>query len=144
MDQEFAIGIEEIDKQHEELLDRMDYLRDAMRRGQSRDVIGTTLQFLEGYVVEHFDAEVKYMQRYNYPAILLHKAEHEKFLKDFAAYKEEFTSLQAKGEITTFLGLDIVRKLNNWVANHINEVDKKMGAFLAERMGPRSGDGGAK
>jgi hemerythrin len=84
------------------------------------------------------------MQRYNYPAILLHKAEHEKFLKDFAAYKEEFTSQQAKGEITTFLVLDIVRKLNDWFANHILSVDTTMGAFLAEKMGPRSGDGGAK
>jgi hemerythrin-like metal-binding protein len=134
VDQEFAIGIEEIDVQHEELLDRMDYLRDAMRRGQGKDVIPTTLQFLEGYVVKHFDTEVKYMQRYNYPAILLHKAEHEKFLKEFAAYKEEFTSLHVKGEITTFLGLNIVRKLNDWFTEHISTVDMRMGAFLAEKI----------
>ena len=134
MDQEFTIGIEEIDKQHQELLDRMELLRDYIRRGQSRDAIRDTLKFLEGYVVKHFDTEVKYMQRYNYPAILLHKAEHEKFLKDFAAGKEEFTSLHAKGEITTFLGITIVRKLNDWFTEHISTVDMKMGAFLAEKI----------
>lgn len=137
MDQELTIGIEEIDRQHEELLDRMDNLRDAMRRGQSNDVIRNTLKFLETYVVEHFDTEVKYMQRYNYTGILLHKAEHETFMKDFAALKEKFTSLQAQGESTTFLGVDIVRKLNDWFTKHIATVDNKMGVFLAERMAPR-------
>jgi len=131
---EYVIGIEEIDKQHEELLDRMDLLRDYMRRGQSRDAIRDTLKFLEAYVVEHFATEVKYMQRYSYPGLLQHKAEHESFIKDLTAFKEKFTSLQAQGDITTFVGLDIVRKLNDWFTNHINEVDKKMGVFLAEKM----------
>lgn len=137
MDQEHTIGISEIDTQHQELLDRMDLLRDYMRRGKSRDAIHDTLKFLEAYVVEHFDTEVKYMQRYHYPGILKHKKEHETFLKDFTAFKKQFTSLQAQGEFTTFLGLDIVRKLNDWFTNHIYEVDKKMGAFLAEKMPPK-------
>jgi hemerythrin len=137
VEQELMIGIEEIDKQHQELLDRMDLLRDYMRRGQSRDVIRDTLKFLDAYVVEHFDTEVKHMQRYSYPVLLQHKAEHEAFLKDFTAFKEKFTSLQAKGEITTFLGLDIVRRLNDWFTNHIATVDTKMGAFLRERISQR-------
>ena len=96
-----------------------------------------TLRFLDAYGVEHFATEVKYMLRHNYPGILLHKSEHETFLKDVNALKEKFTALQAQGEITTFLGVDIVRKLNEWFANHIAAVDKKMGAFLAEKMQPR-------
>lgn len=131
------IGIEEIDTQHQELLDRMDLLRDYMRRGQSRDAIRDTLKFLDAYVVEHFATEVKYMQRYSYPGLLQHKAEHEIFLKDFTAFKEKFTSLQAKGEITTFLGVDIVRKLNDWFTNHIATIDAKMGTYLAEKLPPR-------
>jgi hemerythrin len=144
MDQEHTIGIQEIDAQHQELIDRLELLRDYMRRGQSRDAVRDTLKFLETYVVGHFDTEVKYMQRYHYPGILQHKADHETFLKDFVAMKEKFTSLQAQGEITTFLGLDIVRKLNDWFTNHINEVDKKMGVFVIEKMGPWSEDGRAK
>jgi len=132
MDKELIIGIEEIDNQHQELLDRMELLRDYMRRGQSRDAIRDTLKFLETYVVDHFATEVKYMQRYRYPGLLEHKAEHETFLGDFTAFKEKYTSLQAQGELTTFLGLDIVRKLNAWFSNHIATVDKKMGKYLAE------------
>jgi len=137
VDQDFIIGIEEIDKQHQELLDRMELLRDYMRRGQSRDAVRDTLKFLEAYVVEHFATEVKYMQRYNYPGILLHKKEHEIFLKDLTAFKEQFLSLQAQGDITTFLGLDIVRKLNVWFTNHISTIDRKLGDYLAEKMPPK-------
>ncbi len=137
MDQELIIGIEEIDAQHGQLLERMDLLRDYMRRGQSRDAIRDTLKFLEVYVAEHFAAEVRYMQRYSYPGLLQHKAEHEIFLKDFAALKDKFTTLQAQGESTTFLGVDIVRKLNDWFTNHIATVDAKMGRYLAEKMPPR-------
>jgi len=134
VDQELTIGIDEIDKQHQELLDRMELLRDYMRRGKSKDAIRDTLKFLESYAVEHFATEVKYMDQYRYPDILQHKAEHETFLRDLAAFKDKFFSLQAQGEITTFLGIDIVRKLNDWFNNHIATVDSKMGAFLAERM----------
>jgi hemerythrin len=137
VDQDLMIGIEEIDNQHQELLDRMDLLRDYLRRGQSRDAIRDTLKFLESYVVEHFETEVKYMQRYSYPGLLQHKAEHEVFLNDFSALKGKFASLMAQGEITTFLGVDIMRKLNDWFTNHIATVDAKMGAFLAEKMPQR-------
>jgi hemerythrin len=134
VDQGFIIGIDEIDRQHQELFDNLELLRDYVRRGQSKDSIRDTLKYLEKYVTEHFATEVKYMNQYGYPDILQHKAEHENFLKDFTAHKEKYASLQAKGEMTTFFSLEIVRKLNDWFANHVMTIDKKMGAFLAERM----------
>jgi hemerythrin len=134
MDQEFMLGIDEIDRQHQELLDNLELLRDYIRRGQSRDAIRDTLKYLETYVTEHFATEVKYMNQYGYPDILQQMAEHETFLRDFTAFKEKYSSLLEKGETITFLGLDIVRKLNDWFANHVMTVDKKMGAFLVEKM----------
>jgi hemerythrin len=135
MEEDFTIGIEQIDQQHRELLERMELLRDAMRRGKGREEVQRTLRFLEEYVVEHFSTEERYMLRHAYPGLLSHKAEHAKFLKDLTAFKEKFTAMESKGELTTFLGVDIVRKLNDWFTNHIFEVDKKMGSYLAEKMG---------
>ncbi len=134
MEQDHEIGIEEIDRQHQELLDRMDLLRDAIRRGRSRETIHSTLRFLEEYVAEHFSTEERYMVRYSYPGLLSHKAEHAKFTRDLAELKEKYVALEAQGELTTFLGLDIVRKLNAWFTNHISDVDKKMGVYLAGKM----------
>jgi hemerythrin len=134
MDLEYKLGIDEIDKQHEELLERMDLLRDYVRRGRSKDAIADTLKFLTTYAEEHFATEMKYMNRYSYPERHQHKAEHEVFLSDLAAFKERLATLQAQGEITTFLGLDIARKLNAWFTNHIATVDKAMGEYLAGRI----------
>lgn len=134
MDQDLHIGIAEIDGQHAKLLERMDLLRDYLRRGQCRDAIRDTLKFLEGYVAEHFETEVKYMQRYSYPGILQHKAEHETFLKEFAALKAKYADAHAQGDITPFLLIDIVRKLNEWFTHHIATDDRKLGDHLAEKM----------
>jgi hemerythrin len=134
MDKALIIGIDEIDRQHEALFENLDLLHDYVRRGESRNAIGNTLKFLESYVSEHFDNEVRYMKQYRYPDLLQHKAEHEIFLKDFTAFKEKYALLKAQGEMTTFLGLDIVRRLNAWLNNHVLTVDKKMGAFLKEQM----------
>ena len=133
MDQDYTIGIEEIDRQHTELLERMELLRDYMRRGQGRGVIMDTLRFLESYAAEHFATEVKYMQRYHYPELLSHKAEHEVFVKDLAAIKEKFTAAHSQGDVTPFMIIEVVRKLNDWFTDHILTVDRKMGAFLAEK-----------
>jgi len=42
--------------------------------------------------------------------------------------------MPAKGEMTPFLCLDIVRKLNDCFGDHIMTVDKETGAFLAGKM----------
>ncbi len=115
MEQDYSIGIEQIDLQHKELSERMELLRDAMRKGQSRDTIRATLRFLEGYAVEHSATEERYMLRYNYPGILLHKTEHATFLGDLGAPRDKFLSLEALGEFTTFPGLDIVRRVSRLV-----------------------------
>ena len=137
MNPELIIGIDEIDKQHEALFDHLDLLHDYVRRGQSRSAISGTLRFLESYVIEHFDNEARYMKQYRYPEMLQHKAEHETFLKDVTAFREKYISLTSQNEMTTFLGLDIVRRLNDWLNNHVLTVDTKLAAFLKERMGEK-------
>jgi hemerythrin len=42
--------------------------------------------------------------------------------------------LDARGEITSFITLEIAHRLENWLTGHILVVDKRMGEFLAERM----------
>ncbi|HTF99160.1 MAG TPA: bacteriohemerythrin [Nitrospirota bacterium] len=137
MNQDLITGIDDIDHQNQALLDHLDILHDSMRRGQSRGALRDVLQFLESYVVEHFNRELTYMNRYRYPDMLQHKAEHETFQKDILAFKEKYTSLKAQGEITTFLGLDLVRKLQAWFDTHVSTVDRKMSVFLKEQMGTK-------
>jgi hemerythrin len=132
--QDLSIGIELLDSQHKELFQHISTLRAALRAGTSRDTLFKTLSFLEEYVVVHFDAEVQYMRRFDYPGINEHETEHQKFIKALADFKKELQTLESRGEITSFLGIEIERKLSGWLADHIGNIDKKMGAFLAERL----------
>jgi hemerythrin len=84
-------------------------------------------------VAEHFSAEERYMRLHNYPGILLHRAEHEAFAKAVAAFKKKALDLEAHGEVTAFLAVEIEHKLEQWMTDHIMKLDKKMADFIRER-----------
>ncbi|MFZ5627087.1 MAG: bacteriohemerythrin, partial [Bacillota bacterium] len=85
-----AVGVAEIDRQHQELFRRIDNLLTAMSQGKGKEEVGNILKFLEDYVVVHFAAEEKLMQSHNYPAFNEHLAQHQAFIQDFAKLKEQF------------------------------------------------------
>ncbi len=131
---DLSVGVQEIDNQHKELFERINNLRAAMSQGKGRAEIGKTVKFLEEYVVEHFSMEEKYMGKYSYGAYLVHKAEHEAFIKDFADFKKKLEGLELRGGITSFLTIDVQRRLVDWLLNHIAKIDKALGAFLATEL----------
>jgi hemerythrin len=131
---DLSVGVQEIDNQHKELFERINSLRTAMSLGKGRTEIGKTVKFLEEYVVEHFSTEEKYMSRYDYGAYLVHKAEHQAFIKDFSEFKKKLEGLESQGGITSFLTIDVQHRLVDWLLNHIGKIDKSLGAFLATEM----------
>lgn len=131
---DLSVGVDEVDNQHKELFKRINSLRAAMGQGKGREEIGKTVKFLEEYVVEHFSTEEKYMDRYGYPAYAAHRSAHAAFIKDFGDLKKRLETLESQGAITSFLTIEMQRRLYDWLINHIGNVDKAMGAFLSEKM----------
>lgn len=127
---DLAVGVEEIDKQHKELFNRVNGLLAASSQGKGKEELGQVLKFLESYVVFHFGAEEKYMAQYAYPAMAHHKQEHAQFVKDFSNLKKE---LQAQGA-SAALVVQLHGWLGDWLRNHIGKVDKGLGAFLKTKM----------
>lgn len=125
----YSVGVEVIDAQHRELFSRTNRLLEACQEGKGREVVGETLRFLEDYVKTHFSTEEGLMDKYAYPEALSHKKLHEGFMETLVKLKEE----AAKGA-----GLTLVTQVNktvvDWWVNHILKVDKKLGAFLREKM----------
>ena len=129
------IGVEEIDAQHREFFRNLAELREALEAGAGgRDRMMKTLRYLEGYIDHHFHTEEQYMRRFNYPGILVHGREHEQFTKMFDELKKKVLDLDARGELTAFIALDVKRTLENWLSQHIAGTDRKFGQFLAARM----------
>lgn len=121
-----ATGSPEIDKQHRELIERINRLLEAMKTGKSKDELKPTLDFLGQYVVSHFATEEKRMRETAYPE----RREHEKLHQDFVAeYRKLAARLQSEGA-TASLAIEVQQKVCDWLLRHIGQVDRKLGAHL--------------
>ena len=78
------------------------------------------------YTVYHFNTEEEYMTKHKYPELLSHKNEHKKLTEDVLKLKDKFE----KGEAG--ITIEVMHFLKNWVADHIEKTDKKMGEYLAK------------
>jgi len=138
-DQQFPndlnLGIGELDDQHQAFFLHTVGLRRALAEGTGgRDKLMKTLRYLDTFIAEHFTAEEQYMRRHNYPGILIHRAEHDVFAKAIAEFKKKAMDLDARGEVLSFLAVEIEHKLEKWMADHILKLDRKMADYLKDRM----------
>jgi hemerythrin len=125
-----SVGIDFIDDQHKELFNRINILLEACNNGKGKDIISGTLDFLQEYVVQHFQAEEDYMTRFNYPDYAKHKAQHEQFIADLRKIKDQFEAEGASGLIV----IQTNRVVVNWLNKHIRNVDTLFGEFLKGKI----------
>jgi hemerythrin-like metal-binding protein len=80
MPNDLNLGIGELDDQHQVFFLHVVGLRRPLIDGTGgRDRPIKTSRFLDTFVEEYFAAEERYMRRHNYPGILVHRLDHEKF-----------------------------------------------------------------
>lgn len=123
-DDKYSVGIREIDGQHKVLIDMLNQLYDAMQSGKSNEILMGIILKLVNYTKTHFSTEEKYFDRFGYPETLSHKKEHEKFTQKVLTFKSDFDS----GKVA--LTVAITSFLKDWLASHIQGLDKKYGPFL--------------
>lgn len=130
---EFEIGVEIIDRQHRELIERINLLLNAIRRGKGQEESLALVHFLQEYVVEHFRSEEAYMRRKNYHDYANHKEMHDAFIADL---NDLVTDLQQQG-INSDQVVTINRQVINWVVAHIFLVDKGL-RQLSDNLSPQT------
>ncbi len=121
-----AIHVPVIDRQHRELIQRVNALLEAMARGEGKHEIQRTMAFLKSYVVSHFGAEEVLMGRSGYPGSASHKREHADFIRTVSALEQKLAS---QGE-TLSLVMETQRLLGDWLVRHIGNVDQQLGEHL--------------
>jgi hemerythrin len=126
-DPRLTVGFRTIDEQHQELFRRVNALLEAMQRGAGKDVVGSTIDFLKQYVVEHFAAEQSLMTRYRYPGFAVHEREHEDFVAQFLRFAAD-----AEKGINSVLVLKLNQFLCGWLRQHIGNSDRALGQFLVQ------------
>ncbi len=120
------VGIARVDAQHKQLVEKITELQTAMREARGKEVVGSIVDFLGKYVIEHFSTEETLMRMHGYP-------DYEKHLALHAGFKKEFAELSAKlkaGEVGNLISIQVQSKLSDWLVNHIMNVDRMAGAYL--------------
>lgn len=128
--EDLAVGSTEIDAQHKALFTHVDTLLTACRERKGKEAISQTITFLEAYVTQHFTLEETLMRTYGYPDYEAHKAQHQKFGKEFAMLKDRL--------LTEGPGVQIILLVNktviDWLMQHIHRTDKDLGVFLHQKL----------
>ena len=119
---QMATGVESVDSQHQELIQRINELHSACMAGTAREELLKLLNFLGEYAQSHFRHEEELMQSHHCPARGQNKAAHVQFLRDYETLAE---IIKRDGPSTTAV-LQVKDLLGNWLKNHICSIDTKL------------------
>ncbi|MBN2081300.1 hemerythrin family protein [bacterium] len=126
-DDSLSVGVPFIDEQHKRLIEIINKLDTACKKGQAREVVGQLIHGLGEYAIYHFSAEQDQMRLTEYPETAAHVAQHQEFIQKLMEIDAKFKASNV------LLSSEILLFLRNWYLNHIRLVDKKLGAYLLAR-----------
>ena len=120
------IGVSLIDSEHKELCDRIDQLFAACSKGQGKEEIIKTVEFLESYTIKHFSDEEQLQRKSAYPKVKEHKQMHEYFTGKIADLKRDIMDNGAS--VATISQANYF--LMDWLLNHIQKVDTELAQYI--------------
>ena len=127
-DKTLSVDVPEIDADHRRLLELFNRLGHAVEDGEPQATIEATLDELIGCTAWHFQHEERLMQKYGYPELEAHRAEHAGLIDSGKALQQK---LRQSG---TALSPQEIEFLEHWLTSHIYGADMALGAYLAETM----------
>jgi hemerythrin len=114
--EQYGTKVDICDTQHKTLFALLNDLHE-LANGSDRKAIGSKLDALISFVVEHFKTEEKLMQDKGYSGYAAHKVEHDKLIATCADLQAKFHAGQA--EITQ----DTTKFVKSWLDGHIPTID---------------------
>lgn len=121
---QLSVGIQEIDTQHQKLVQLINGLHDHMLAGDANDIMGKVLDRVIDYTGFHFGTEERLMSEHGYPESPEHKHEHQKLVATAVDLQAKFRSGHAH------ITMETMHFLRDWLQHHIMQSDKAFGAFL--------------
>ena len=118
----YSVQVEDLDAQHKKLFEDINILINVFE-SRSGDFLPIIKDLID-YLSVHFRDEHKVMMDANYPNLLIHSKEHQKFTEKI----QEF--LKGYKEDDKELGLKMVVFLKDWVRDHTTNLDVQYGKYL--------------
>lgn len=122
---DLAVGIVEIDEQHQELFRRAERFVASLGTAD-RQEIGILLSYLRMYCITHFGAEEAWMRDVRYEGYAEHKAEHDRFVKDILRMSDEHEKRGGPGLEAMRIG----SYLSRWLQDHVTGIDAAFARFV--------------
>lgn len=129
--EQYATGVNSIDRQHQKLFDYLNRLEGYINQNVFEGTnIDDLINFLSEYVVMHFTHEENCMKNTNCPAAQSNKAAHAAFLEYFNKFKGEYASANSATRKA------LIQKLQNvaedWLKSHICKIDVQLRSVAAK------------
>jgi hemerythrin len=123
--EQYGTNVGFADDEHKILFDKLNKLYDLATGGAERSVIGSQLDDLIAYVVDHFAHEEREMTAKGYGAFDAHKAEHTALIGICADLQKKFHAGEA--DVTEEVG----QLVKGWLDSHIPNFDKPYSSVLS-------------
>lgn len=128
----FAIGLPEIDDEHEVLFRCLDAISLARNTSWNLAQSFNALDQLDDYTRSHFRVEECLMRLFDYPELEEHQQQHAYFIAKLGELRTKIV----KEDISK----DLAILMTHWLLNHIHHIDTKYVTFFKNRGGPRLAD----
>lgn len=123
----FSVGIDSIDRQHQQLFEIGNRLHESCQQRADRAVLCRIFDELFEYTGYHFAEEERLMQQIRYPDLARHRGYHEKLVALVRQYRVQM--LAGVPNIET-RALEFVKM---WLTAHVLGTDREIGVYLAGR-----------
>ena len=122
-----SVNIAVLDQQHKQLIETVNELDQALRKGEGKPALDSVLDKLVEYALVHFAAEESLMQEHDFPGFSTHRTLHEEFRKRLAEY------LGAHKAGKPGVPVSLLFFMQEWMKEHLSKTDKLYSTFLNAR-----------
>jgi len=123
------IGIELLDKQHMNLLNKFNQMLSIEQNKYTRIEIENMFSLISNDMMQHYKDEEQLQLQYNYPNYKEHKQIHMQFADEYLNIQQEFQSTNNND-----IMLRLIQKIADWVLEHITNEDAKFGNYYKENI----------
>lgn len=129
---DYSVGIEEIDKQHKHLIGIGSELMELVKHHSNDDLYDDVIDAVErmkDYTVYHFATEERMMAKAGFKGLDDHKVEHVRFIEKL----DEVDLSELDSNQTEFI-MDILKFISTWIFKHIIGADFEYREALSLHM----------
>jgi hemerythrin len=116
---EYAIGLEEVDHEHRQMIELINDLYVALDQDDD-ETLGQFIGDIAVLIGAHFALEERRMQQANYPEYQAHKQDHEKLLDEIYDLADAMHADAASGKE------QLREQLSDWFGQHFKTFDSRL------------------